>query len=174
MKHLLFCLLFAGLASSAYGESMTLTTYYPAPAGSYKNLRSTTMCIGTICHNPALRPTVANNDLYVEGDMRSRAFFHNSDRRLKENIVPIENALAKTLALQGVSYNFKTSPDQKRLGLIAQDVEVIAPEVVMTDKEGMKSVEYGEMIGLLIEAIKEQNSIIQQQQQEINALKAKP
>ncbi len=49
---------------------MTLTTYYPAPSGSYQSMRSTRMCVGQNCHNVATRPDVADNSLYVQGGVK--------------------------------------------------------------------------------------------------------
>jgi hypothetical protein len=57
--------------------------------------------------------------------------YSGSDERFKTNIKTIENALGKTLLLLGVNYNdFRNEPDQLRMGLIAQEVELINPEVV--------------------------------------------
>ncbi len=84
-----------------------------------------------------------------------------SDERIKTNIKTIENGLDKTLLLRGVEYNdFRIEPER-----IAQEVELIVPEVVRTDDEtGLKSIEYQNLVGLLIEAIKDQ-------QKQINELK---
>jgi len=88
-----------------------------------------------------------------------------SDERIKTNIKTIENALDKTLLLRGVEYNdFRIEPERKRIGLIAQEVELVVPEVVITSDKGMKSIEYQNLVGLLIESIKEQ-------QKQINELK---
>jgi hypothetical protein len=89
-----------------------------------------------------------------------------SDERIKTNIKTIEYALDKVLLLRGVEYNdFRIEPERKRIGLIAQEVELIVPEVVRTSEEdGMKSIEYQNLVGLLIEAIKDQ-------QKQINELK---
>ena len=85
-----------------------------------------------------------------------------SDERVKTNIKTIENALDKTLLLRGVNYNdIRIEPDKLRMGLIAQEVELIIPEVVHTDeKTTMKSIEYQNIVGLLVEAIKEQQKQI--------------
>ena len=90
----------------------------------------------------------------------------SSDERIKTNIKTIENALDKTLLLRGVEYNnFKIDPDKKCLGLIAQEVELIIPEVVSENEmDNVKCISYNSLIGVLIEAIKEQ-------QQQINELK---
>lgn len=76
-----------------------------------------------------------------------------SDRRLKTNIEPLQNSLEKVLSLQGVSFN---KNGEKNIGLIAQDVQLVIPEVV---KEGeYLSIAYGNLVGLLIEAVKELNT----------------
>ena len=93
-------------------------------------------------------------------------FGQASDERIKTNIKTIENALDKTLLLRGVEYNdIRIEPEKKKIGLIAQEVELIIPEVVHTDeKTTMKSIEYQCLVPLLIEAIKNQ-------QKQINDLK---
>ena len=79
-----------------------------------------------------------------------------SDARLKENISTIENALDKVDNLRGVNYNMKDSDDAK-IGVIAQEVEEILPQVVHTsdDEIQTKSVDYGKLCAVLIEAVKE-------------------
>ena len=68
--------------------------------------------------------------------------------------------------MRGVFFERNTEPGERRIGVIAQEVEEILPEVVHTDEAGMKSVSYGSIIGLLIEAIKEQQEIIKKLIQE--------
>ena len=86
-----------------------------------------------------------------------------SDRTLKENIAPITGALDKVKALQGVTFNMIETPGKPEIGLIAQDVEEVVPEVVQDfqtyDSEGMPgdmklSLEYPRLVALLIEAVK--------------------
>ncbi len=74
----------------------------------------------------------------------------SSDERIKTNITTIENALDKTLLLRGVEYNdTRIEPERKKIGLIAQEVELIIPEVVHTDPETtIKSIEYQNLVGL--------------------------
>jgi hypothetical protein len=88
-----------------------------------------------------------------------------SDRTLKENIEPLQDSLAKVQALQGVSFNLIADAEKKRqIGLIAQDVENVVPEVVqefrVADPEGgagetKLALDYPKLTALLIEAIKE-------------------
>jgi hypothetical protein len=88
-----------------------------------------------------------------------------SDARVKENIKTIDSALEKVNKLRGVEFN-KIGEEKTCIGVIAQEVEEVLPEVVETDDNGMKAVAYGNMVGLLIEAMKEQ-------QKQIDELKAK-
>ncbi len=109
--------------------------------------------------------------LTVTGDVTGRAFFYSSDERLKENIQKIEDPLEKILKLNGVTFNWKNGGNES-VGLTAQNVEKVFPELVNTDNAGMKSVEYGNLVAPLIEAMKEQQKMIENQQKEIDALKA--
>ena len=85
-----------------------------------------------------------------------------SDIRLKENIEVIPNAVEKVQALRGVTYNRNDTdtPEQSHTGVIAQEVEAVLPQAVSEDASGIKNVAYGNMVGLLIEAIKEQQTQI--------------
>ncbi len=114
----------------------------------------------------------ASYALSVSGMVRAQEISQGSDRRLKKDIVPVTGALAKALALQGVYFNFKKDPARRRIGFIAQDVEPIVPEVVHTDGNGYKSVEYDRLMALLIEAIKEQQAIGLKQQAVLDRQKA--
>jgi hypothetical protein len=83
-----------------------------------------------------------------------------SDARLKTDIAPITDALAKVRALNGVTFARRDvtagpTPLRRHAGLIAQEVEAVLPEVVEIDSAGLRSLAYGNMVALLIEAIKE-------------------
>jgi hypothetical protein len=93
----------------------------------------------------------------------------NSDIKLKTNIKTISNALDKVTRLRGVEYD-RIDYDNHEIGVIAQEVEKVIPEVV-TDNSGTKAVAYGNLVGLLIEAIKEQQNEINILKQEIDELK---
>jgi hypothetical protein len=76
-----------------------------------------------------------------------------------------------------VSYRWKKNefpelkfPDGQQIGLVAQDVEKVLPEVVLTDSEGYKSIDYAKLTPLLIEAVKTQQQQIEAQQQQIDRL----
>ena len=83
----------------------------------------------------------------------------NSDERLKENVETIEDALEKVKQLRGVEYDHKKTGDHC-LGVIAQEVEKIVPDVVYEDALGVKSVAYMNMVALLIEVVKDQQKQI--------------
>jgi hypothetical protein len=94
-----------------------------------------------------------------------------SDERLKTNIKTIENALDKTLKMRGVSYNRTDSDDKSdKVGVIAQEIISVLPEVVREGDDGMLSVSYGNIVGVLIEAIKEQQKQIDELKDIINGL----
>ena len=81
-----------------------------------------------------------------------------SDKRLKTDISNIENGLDKVMQMQGVKYKRnEVKKAQKKIGVLAQDMEAILPEIVLTADDEMqtKSVDYGKITAVLIEAIKE-------------------
>jgi hypothetical protein len=79
-----------------------------------------------------------------------------SDARVKDNVKTITDALTKVTSLRGVSYTRNDSEDKsEKVGVIAQEVLEILPQVVQQDTEGNYSVAYGNIVGVLIEAIKE-------------------
>ena len=106
----------------------------------------------------------SDGDLHILGSLSE-----SSDVRLKKNIKTIDNALSKVNQLRGVTYNWNKASGKdteiKQLGMIADEVEEIIPELVKTDtvkgsfdKDGLdniKSLKYGNVVGLLVEAVKE-------------------
>ena len=92
------------------------------------------------------------------GNFTAQDFIARSDARIKDNVVTIDSALDKVMRMRGVYYDDKDGIHN--VGVIAQEVEEVLPEVVHTDENDMKSVSYGRIVGLLIEAIKEQQEII--------------
>jgi hypothetical protein len=85
-----------------------------------------------------------------------------SDVKLKENIENIPDAINKVKQIRGVTFtrNDQEDKEKRHTGVIAQEVQEVLPEVITTDSEGIKAVAYGNMVGLLIEAIKEQQTQI--------------
>ncbi len=93
----------------------------------------------------------------------------NSDAVLKENVEDIDGALEKVKQLRGVEFNM-IGNDRKELGVIAQEVEKVLPELV-TEKEGIRSVAYGNITAVLIEAIKEQQTQIDELKNQVELLR---
>jgi len=106
--------------------------------------------------------------LNVGGDVVAYA---SSDERLKDNIELISNPIEKVQSLKGVTWNWNENADELQqslpnVGVIAQDVEKVLPQLVTDRDNGFKGVDYAKLTGLLIEAIKEQ-------QKQIDELKSK-
>jgi len=122
-------------------------------------------------YNGSHKLETTSTGVTVTGDLNS-----TSDIRYKKNIETIDSALEKVQSLRGVTFDwdndaFEEKEDTKKpnfteraTGVIAQDVEKVLPEAVRENEDGFKNVAYGNMVGLLIEAIKEQ-------QEQIDALK---
>ena len=115
---------------------------------------------------------VAPNKLQFKpstGTLSATIFTSLSDRTQKEDIRPIENSIEIVKQLTGVRYNWKNNTNQPSIGLIAQDVEEVIPEVVVEMADGLKSVSYGNIVAVLIEAIKEQQVRIEELESRLNA-----
>lgn len=94
----------------------------------------------------------------------------NSDARLKENLTPLTDALDKVKALTGYNYN-RIGSDKLEMGVVAQEVQKVSPELVLEDSEGTLSVSYPNMVALLIEAIKEQSTKIASLEEQVKELR---
>lgn len=119
--------------------------------------------------------------LDVNGSIRCvGAVNTSSDARFKQDVRPLESALQKVLALQGVSYEWNRSEypqkgfaDGRQIGFIAQQVEPILPEVVSKDAEGFYSVAYAAVVPVLVEAIKEQEQTLSALKRRLSELEAR-
>ena len=120
--------------------------------------------------NVGLGTASPSQKLHVIGNILASGTITSSDLRYKKNIRDISDPLQKIRAIRGVSYDFKTdefsdkgfSKDQQ-VGVIAQEVEAVLPQVVFTDKDGYKAVDYSKIVPLLIEGIKDQQKQIEDQ-----------
>ncbi len=118
--------------------------------------------------NVGIADTSPSYKLDVDGTIRATGdVIAYSDVRVKENIKTIDNAITKVNKLRGVEFN-KIGSEKKSIGVIAQEIEKILPEVVKEDDKGMKSVAYGNIVGVLIEAIKDQQKQIDELKSIIN------
>ena len=98
-------------------------------------------------------------EIIAQTKVTSAAFFYSSDAALKEDIQTIENPLEKVQQLRGVSYKWKDT-GRKDIGLVANEVQKVLPELVADGEH--KTMDYGHMIGLLVEAIKEHQKEIEE------------
>lgn len=112
--------------------------------------------------------TKITDDLIVTGDVCASNLTCPSDARYKTRIQPLGDALQQVLTLRGVTYNWRTEAfpernfnNEEQIGFIAQELETVFPQFVVTDDKGYKSVDYARLTPVLVEAIKEQQRLIQ-------------
>ena len=116
--------------------------------------------------------TLVQGTIYSFGDVIA---YSSSDARLKDNITAIESPLEKLSKINGVSFNWNDKQSvyevgAKDYGVIAQEVEEVLPELVITRDNGYKAVRYEKIVSLLIEAIKEQQTQINNLTDKLNKL----
>jgi hypothetical protein len=122
-------------------DTSTTSSVYPTWTSSTSGYQNVSVSSTKFTFQPS------TGNLTVAGDLNS-----NSDIRLKSNIQTVENALDKVNSIRGVTFDMN---GKRRLGVIAQEIESIAPEVVSVNAEGYLSVAYGNLVGLLIESTKQ-------------------
>lgn len=120
----------------------------------------------------------ASAKLDVAGTIKASAVDYNSDERLKQNITDLKASNEILDKLRPVSYFWNEAGKKKggnaqlQYGLVAQEVEMVLPNIVNTDfKDGYKSVNYNELIPLLLQAVQEQGKKIKELQREVQQLK---
>lgn len=98
--------------------------------------------------------------------------YYSSDKRYKENIKPIESPIEKVKAISGVTFEWNEKSHKetgkKDVGVIAQEVEEVLPEIVQTRDNGYKAVDYQKLTAVLIEAVKDQQKQIDELKSIIN------
>ena len=146
-----------------------LLVYFTTSGFKWENSSSTDIMfltnggkLGIGTASPSEKLSVSGNICYT-GSIGSC-----SDRRYKTNILSMGSMLSNVMALAPVTYNWKVKEfpdknfnDKKQLGFIAQDIEKIFPELVLTDQDGYKSVDYVKITPILVKAVQEQQSEIE-------------
>jgi len=140
---------FTSAGISVTNETSSTNNFYPtfteSTSGSLENI------------------SVSDSKLFFQpstGTLNATQLNSLSDRRFKSNVRDIDDALNKTLELNGVTFTF-TETQTDSIGLIAQDVQSVIPEAVeYNEKSDKYTVSYGNLVGLLVEAIKEQQNQI--------------
>jgi hypothetical protein len=172
-----------GLSGTSYNGSSLVTI---ANTGVTSNVAGTGVTVSgatgavtiSIGQSVATNATPTFGNLTINGTITATgditAFF-TSDIRHKNNVQLIDNALEKVNALNGVTWEWNDDVDEvtkqtPTTGLIAQDVLDVLPEVVKTRENGFLALDYSKMIGLLVEAIKEQDVVIQKLKSDIVGL----
>ncbi|MBR42667.1 MAG: hypothetical protein CL387_06590, partial [Acidiferrobacter sp.] len=116
----------------------------------------------------------ASHNVRVHGDFHANGnLTQNSDGRLKKDIQPLTNMLESVLKVGGKTYRWKEGSslsDDVDIGLVAQEVEKVFPELVVEDEQGYKGIAYSKLSVILLEAIKEQQVQIIFQQEQIREL----
>jgi len=146
-----------GGSFSVTDDTSTDSTYYPVFVDSTTGEPTqTSVSSGKLNFNPST------------GNFSATQFTSLSDASKKTNIRPIENSIELTKQLQGVRFDWVDN-HRPSMGLIAQEVEKVIPELVETNEEGIKTLNYSNMIGLLIETVKEQQVRIEELERKLNA-----
>ena len=164
----------SGIASTAMGSSTTASDYGSLVIGQYNssgssvtnsatafNTANTAFVIGNGASSGSLSDAfkvmfngdaTLSNDLTVSGDV-----VVSSDARLKSNIVSLGSTLSRLLLIDGKSYEMK---GKQKIGVLAQDIKEVFPELVSEDANEMLAVNYQGLVPVLINALKEQQSEI--------------
>lgn len=103
--------------------------------------------------NVGIGTTTPTQLLHVNGTAYATTFLHTSDRRLKTNIEPIANVEELTQQLRGVRFEWKKT-GAPAYGVIAQEVEKVLPEAVTLNADGIRAVDYDQLVPVLLEAVK--------------------
>jgi hypothetical protein len=113
-------------------------------------------------------------DVNVSGGYYVNGSFVASDARLKKDVKDLKYGLNELMKLRAVSYRMKEGRDDVRLGVIAQEIQKVLPELVTTNrKTGMYAVDYSGIIPVAINAVQQQEATIQQQAKLIERLDAR-
>ncbi|MEC5395100.1 tail fiber domain-containing protein [Bergeyella sp. RCAD1439] len=122
--------------------------------------------------------TTTNVLLDVNGTIEANAVLYNSDVRLKKDIINMNNATASINGLRTVTYHWnelgkkKGGNDALQYGFIAQEVEKVMPNLVVTDAEGFKSVNYVAVVPVLVKALQEKDTEVKLLKSEVEQMKA--
>lgn len=140
-------------SSTAAGDTITIN------GNTNNNVLTATGNTGTIQGETNM--TFDGSTLQVTGTIRSSGdmvAFASSDEKLKDNILPISNAVEKVSQISGVEFDWNENQETYSghdVGVIAQEIEAVFPSLVRVSSEGYKQVKYEKLVGVLIEAIKE-------------------
>lgn len=173
----------SGDYTSCFGTNLSAPAFAQTTIGSYNStvgaISSTTWVANDllfVAGNGSSSSSRGNAlTLYKNGNMIiSGTLTQSSDVRLKTNIRPVTGVLAQVQEVQPIYYEFKNQeqhPDGTQLGFSAQEIRQYWPELVREDPNGYLSVDYAGMSAVLLQAVKEQQTMINEMQKEIELLK---
>jgi hypothetical protein len=154
----------AGTGVTVSGATGAVTISIGQAVATSSNVQFNSLGVGMVASATAGRID-ATNDVVA---------FSSSDIRFKENIKPIENAIDKIRKISGNTYDWKEENkiehgyEGNDVGVIAQEIEAVLPQLVQTRESGFKAVKYDKLVALLIEGIKEQQLQIEQLRIDLN------
>ena len=150
--------------SAGYKNVRGLGNVFIGYKAGYNEKGSQKLYIANSYDNTLIYGDFARKTLRIYGRLTATKLSTSSDARLKQDIKPLDNALSTVLQLQGKTYRrLEQLSGTNDIGLIAQDVEKVLPEIVSETEDGYKAIAYHSLTAVLIEAMKEQ-------QQQITAL----
>jgi hypothetical protein len=176
---------------SVTNESKATMFSSPTFTGTVAGVTATHVGLGSVTNeskatmfsSPTFTGTVSvTGDIVATGNITA---YSTSDIRLKENIQLIPNALGKLEQIRGVTFDWTAEEIARRggedsyfvrkhdVGVIAQEIEMVLPEIVGTRDNGMKAVQYEKLTALLIESVKEISAKVKSLEQELNLIKIK-
>lgn len=178
-----------GIRAMAFGNGLTLNDYsetvvgsFNRPSGGKPNTWDPNDMLFVIGNGTSAGfrsnavEVLKNGNMNINGNLNAISCTCPSDIRLKTNILPLASALTSITKLGGYSYYWKDQEkmgDRLQVGVIAQDVQKLYPNLVHTDATGQLSVNYLGLIPVMIEATKEQQTLITEQDKKIEALENK-
>ena len=171
--------------SGVFNTASSNSIFIGGNTSSHASTSSNEIVIGDAARGKGSNTVVIGNSStinnYFSGNVHASGMKLTSDVRYKMAITPIVNALSKLMKLRGVKhrwvdktvngYNFPSG--ETTLGVIAQEIEPLFPELVVTDGNGYKSVDYVKLSAVLIEAIKEQQQQIDDQERRLKIIEEK-
>jgi hypothetical protein len=175
----------SGDRSSTMGDNTTASDYGSLSIGSYNSVNSSVTTGGSAtAFNTANAAFVIGNGTWLNQSDAFVVYFNgdatlagdltiNSDARLKDNIQPLGSTLNKLHHIEGKTYSLKKDEEHTpKIGVLAQEVQAVFPELVTEGADGILSVNYQGLVPVLINAINEQDAKMSEQDAKIAALEA--
>ncbi|MCD4736401.1 MAG: tail fiber domain-containing protein, partial [Bacteroidales bacterium] len=160
---------FVGTEAGRDNNSGSGNIFIGNTAGATQNVDDRLFIDNSSITNPLIYGNFSSNVVRINGNLEyTGTLNHVSDLKLKTNLISIENVLSKIQGISGYYFDWNNEAkenlivnDKKQIGVIAQELEVEFPELVSVNEEGYKTVDYANLTPILLQAIKEQQSEIE-------------